>query len=86
MILRNKTSETLKRFERRWVRVRPGETIVVTDAEGKYLLSTEPYYWEDITPDTRPAPKKKATPKKKPVSKKMVAPAPDAEMTAEGGE
>ena len=48
MILRNKGSNTVKRYEGGWIVCTPGSTVTVSEEAGAYLLKAEPHQWEKV--------------------------------------
>ena len=60
MELRNKSKINADRQDEqgKFLRVKSGDTMEVSEAVGKYLLKAEPYYWEEVKPPTKPAGKK----------------------------
>ena len=63
MELRNKSTINADRQDEkgRFLRVKPGETMEVSEAVGAYLLKAEPFYWEEMKPPLKPKPKPKSS-------------------------
>ena len=80
MILRNKGTNTVKRYEGGWIVCTPGSTVTVSEEAGAYLLKAEPHQWEKVQEKgeekSPPSPLLKARPRK-PKAVKVETPKPE---------